>query len=79
MPIGGLVVSFTSDPACRGSAREAIDADPRLERGPEHGDRMAVVVETATLAEGRDLCEALCLHPGISDVQLAYLSDEDER
>lgn len=79
MAVGGLVLSLSSDPTLRREAEAFLQADPRLDEGPRAGLRVAVVATTDTLGEGRDLCEALIAHPGIENLEVAYVAPEEER
>ncbi|MEO2148578.1 MAG: hypothetical protein ABGY15_00185 [bacterium] len=79
MAVGGLILSLSPDLALRQSAEDCVRSDPRLEEGPRHRLRMAVVATTDTLGEGHDLCEALLAHPGIENLEVAYVAPEEER
>jgi hypothetical protein len=73
MSISSLVVDL--DPA--GDALTRLAQDPRITLGPRHGNRQALVVETASIAEDTDLYASLQRLPGIRLVTLvaAYLDD----
>ncbi len=77
MAVGGLVVSFSSDPALRAAAEDLIRSEPRLETGPGEGVRLALVATTDTLGEGHDLCQALLAHPGVVNLEVAYVAPEE--
>ena len=79
MAVGGLVLTLSPDPSLRGDAEAFLRSDLRLEEGPRQGLRVAVVATTGTLGEGRDLCEALIAHPGIENLEVAYVAPEEER
>jgi hypothetical protein len=79
MAIGGLVLSLSTDPELRRAAERWIDQEPRLETGPQAGQRLAVVAATDTLGEGHDLCEALLGLPGVDNVEVAYVAPEEDR
>lgn len=79
MAVGGLVLTLSPDPALRSDAEAVLAADPRLETGPREGLRQAVVATTDTLGEGHALCERLMAHPGIENLEVAYVAPEEER
>lgn len=79
MAVGGLVLTLSPDEALRHDAECLLRDDPRLEPGPRAGLRMAVVATTATLGEGHDLCQRLLAHPGIDNLEVAYVAPEEER
>lgn len=78
MAVGGLVVTFTEDPAQRAAARAVLEHDPRIEVGPADGLRLAVVAETDDARSGEKLCAELLRHPGIVSVDLAYVGGLDD-
>ncbi|MDF1700943.1 MAG: hypothetical protein P1V36_07265 [Planctomycetota bacterium] len=79
MAVGGLVLSLSSDAVSRRAAEELLRSDPRIEEGPREGLRLAVVATTDTLGQGHELCEALLAHPGIENLEVAYVAPEEER
>ena len=78
MAVGGLVLTLSAEPDAQASALLQIEADPRLEAGPRHGNRLALVATTDTLGEGHDLCEALLAHAGIDNLEVAYVASEED-
>jgi hypothetical protein len=79
MAVGGLVLTLHPDPQREREVLRQIAADPRLEQGPRTGSRLALVVTTDSLGEGHALCEALLAHPGIENLEVAYVAPEEER
>jgi len=79
MPISGLVLTLIDEPAARARALEALSAEPRVTLGQEFGARLAVVTETATLGESRDLAESLIDIEGVAllEVVMVDFSDTD--
>jgi hypothetical protein len=78
MAVGGLVLTLSSDPDARASVLAWIQQETRLEEGPQEGHRMAVVATTETLGEGHDLCQVLLSHPGIDNLEVAYVAPEED-
>lgn len=78
MPVSGIVLTLTEDRVRREEALRHLAADGRLEVGPAEGRRVAVVLVTESLADGRDLCEALIDLPGVDQLEVAYVAAEDE-
>lgn len=78
MAVGGLVLTLSSEPSLRREAQHRIRIDPRLEEGPCEGLRMAVVAITDTLGEGHGLCQSLLAHPGIENLEVAYVAPEED-
>jgi hypothetical protein len=59
MTVSALVLTLSPDPVVRASVLDRLRADPRLTVGQRVLDRLPVVAETASCAEGSALVEAL--------------------
>ena len=77
MPVSGLVVSLKSDPQLRNEAIDAIRAEPRIEIGAIKQRRMAVVLDTASVDEDKQLWCWLGSLPGVVFVDVALVGYED--
>lgn len=79
MPIAAWVV--TLDAGRRDEALAALSADARLTLGEGRpgggGERLPVVVETATLAEGESVFEAVSATPGVVFVDVVGVDFSD--
>jgi D-arabinose 5-phosphate isomerase GutQ len=75
MPIGAWVVTLSDGP--RDEALAARLADPRLTLGEATRNRLPVVVETVTLAEGEALFEALSAERGVVFVDVVSVDFSD--
>jgi hypothetical protein len=74
MPISGLVVSLVSDPQLREEAIGKIRAEPRIEVGAIHANRMAIVLDTPTIEDDKRLWNWLSSLPGVVFVDLAMVA-----
>ena len=79
MPVSGLVVSLKSDPQLRQQAIDAIRAEPRIEVGAIESRRMAIVVDTATTDDDKQLWCWLGSLPGVVFVDVALVAFEEDR
>jgi hypothetical protein len=77
MPVSGLVVSLTQEPELRRKTVDAIRGEPRIDIGPIHSDRMALVIDTASSAEDKQLWDWLKQLPGVVFVDVALVAFED--
>lgn len=78
MPISSLVVTLDSDPNLRQRAVAALAAMSRVTLGEPYSSRLPVVVETATLAEGRQFVEQQLTHlEGVRFVDVVRIDFED--
>ena len=73
MPVAGLVVTLTDLDLLRDECLRTLAADPRVTLGElQRGARLPVVLETASVAEERDLMNDLTRTPGVLLVDLAF-------
>jgi len=77
MPISGLVLTLVSEPNGRSSALAALHADPRITVGEQAGDRLALVTETPSLTESRDLAVALSEIEGVALLEVVTIDFSD--
>ncbi|MBZ0266908.1 chaperone NapD [bacterium] len=73
MSISGLVVTLTGDPAESGTAVAALTAEPQLRLGPRSGARLAIVAETDSVHEDRELLERIAHTPGVLSAHVVYV------
>ncbi len=76
MPISGLVVILHEDEPLREEAIRAIKQDPRLAVGPARSNRLALVVDTPSSHEDREVWDRLQSLPGVALVELAFVGFE---
>ncbi len=76
MPISGLVVSLASDPLLRDSALAAIRQELRIEIGTIKLHKMAIVVDTQSTDEDKQIWEWLNTLPGVTFVDVALVGFE---
>lgn len=72
MAISGLVVTL-SDDAAGAAALTVLNSDRRLTLGERFGRRVAVVAETPSARDDRDLFDELRGTPGITQVDVTYV------
>lgn len=77
MPVSGLVVSFTDQPDLAAKAVDAIRDEPRIEIGVTDSRRMAIVIDTATSDDDKQLWNWLQGLPGVAFVDLVMVGFED--
>jgi hypothetical protein len=70
MPISGLVVTLSEDPAERANAIAVLSRDARLELGEPTGARLPVVAETASAQAAEDLFRSLFDVSGVAFVDV---------
>ena len=78
VPISGLVIVLAEDEASRAEALSAIERDQRISVGPRRDRRLAVVVETDSSEEDREVWDQLQALPGVAWVELAFASFDTE-
>jgi nitrate reductase NapAB chaperone NapD len=76
MPISGLVVTLSRDPHLRELALAAINREPRIETGVMEAGRLAIVVETDSPDDDRDVWQWLGSLPGVDFVDVALIGFE---
>ncbi|MDZ4754570.1 MAG: hypothetical protein SGJ11_08740 [Phycisphaerae bacterium] len=74
MAISGLVVTLHEDSAAADAAVSALSDDGRVSVGERFGRRVAIVAETGSVAEDRDLWDALLAIPGVEHLDVAYVA-----
>ncbi len=78
MPVAGLVLTLCDDAALRDAAVEALTADTRVSTGEmQHGARLPVVTDTASITEEQDLWNEIARTPGVLLVDLAFHDGSD--
>lgn len=80
MPISGLVLTLSKNSADRERAIQAIQQEPRVEIGPTVSNRMAVVLDTQSTDEDKQLWNWLSDLSGVVfiDVVLVGFEQSDE-
>lgn len=77
MAISGLVVTLAEDPA-GAAALTVLKSEPRLTLGERFGRRVAVVAETPSARDDRELFDELRAMPGITQVDVTYVHLDTE-
>ncbi|NND95798.1 MAG: hypothetical protein HKN47_00545 [Pirellulaceae bacterium] len=78
MPVSGLVVTLSSEKDARNNAISAIRQEPRIEVGVIHSHRMAVVLDTQSEHEDKELWAWLNGLAGVDFVDVALVGFEDD-
>ncbi len=73
MVISSLVLTLSPVPEQRSLALASLASDPRIEIGQAVRDRLPVVAEAATAAEGVALCDAMAEHAGVVRVDVVAI------
>jgi nitrate reductase NapAB chaperone NapD len=76
MPVSGLVVTLTDDQERRDSALAAIRREPRIEIGMMEARQLAIVVDTPSGDDDRQLWQWLNSLPGVEFVDVALVGFE---
>jgi hypothetical protein len=76
MPVSGLVVTLREDPVSRGEALGRIHGDRRFTMGVCAGNRLALVMDTNSNAEDRQLLDWLVSLMGVALVEVAFIGFE---
>ncbi len=76
MPISGLVVSLSDQAELREQAVRAIEQEPRIEVGALASHRLAIVVDTASSEQDKELWHWLTSLPGVLFVEVAMVGFE---
>ncbi len=79
MPVSGLVVSLSDEPRRRAEALGAIDREARIAVGVCEANRLAIVLDTASSEEDKQLWEWLGSLPGVSFVEVAFVGFEQDK
>ena len=78
MPVSGLVVSLSNDDESRSQAIAAINQEPRNEVGVIEANRMAVVIDSPSAAEDKELWAWLNGLAGVVFVDLVMVGFEED-
>ena len=78
MPVSGLVVSLANEPNLRETAIDAIRQESQIEIGVINSLRMAVVVDTPSSEEDKEIWTWLNALPGVTFVDVAMVGFEDD-
>lgn len=78
MPVSGVVVVLTPEPAARAAALEALARDPRVTLGPSEGDSRAAVLESSSTPECGELVRELEAIEGVLAVRPVFHDFSDE-
>lgn len=73
MPVSGLVVSLSQDPQLRAEAIDAINREPNITVGVREGNRLAIVLDTDSSQEDRQIWDRLDSHPGVVLLEVAFV------
>ncbi len=73
MPVSGLVVSLSDEPQLRAGALSVIGRESRITMGICEENRLAIVVETVSSEEDRQLWEWLGDLPGVTFIEVAFV------
>lgn len=76
MPVSGLVVSLRDEPQLRAEALAAIRREARITIGAFKANRLAIVLDTASSDEDRQLWDWLGSLSGVSFVEIAFVGFE---
>ena len=76
MVVSALVVTLDPEPGRLAAALARLAADPRLELGPRHRERLAVVSETATTKASVELVDELQATVGVARVDVVSIDFE---
>lgn len=78
MPVSGLVVTLSEDDGFQQETIDAIVAEPRLEIGYIRGQRMAVVMDTRSADEDKELWSWLTALPAVLFVDVTLIGFEGD-
>jgi hypothetical protein len=76
MPVSGLVVSLSDEPQRRAEALAVIGREARITMGVLEANRLAIVLDTASSEEDRQLWDWLGSLLGVSFVEVAFVGFE---
>ena len=76
MPVSGLVISLCDGPESRAGALSAIRQETRITMGVLAANRLAIVLDTASSEEDRQLWDWLGSLSGVSFVEVAFVGFE---
>lgn len=78
MPVSGLVLCLSDDPRPRAAAIDVIGREARITVGVMEANRLAIVVDTASTEEDKQIWEWLGSLPGVSFVEVAFVGFEQQ-
>lgn len=81
MPVSGLVLVLTDDEPQQAGVLQALGCTTAIDVGRQVGNRVAVVIDTATRQEHESILEAIHRIPGVRFVEVAFVGfdpSEDE-
>jgi hypothetical protein len=73
----GAVITLATDAGLRERAKSCLRAQPGLELGSEHGQRLVAVAITAGKCEDRDLWRTVASVDGVVGVDQVFAAWED--
>lgn len=76
MPVSGLVLILSEDESTHAATLQAIGNDPRVEVGPRQGRRLAVVVDTDSSEQDKEVWNRLQSLAGVDLVELTFVGFE---
>ena len=76
MPVSGLVVSLSDEPQKRADALAVIGREQRITVGVLEAQRLAIVLDTASSEEDKQLWDWLGSLPGVSFLEVAFVGFE---
>lgn len=71
------MATLVADEERKRTALLALERDARVTMGPRAGDRLALVIEAATLGESRDLAESLAAIDGVALIEVVSVDFSD--
>ncbi len=78
MPISGLVVTFDSPVEQCAEAIEALRAMPEIDLGRVNHNKLAIVVDTVSKSQDKNVWDAVQQLPNVTDLAIAMVVfDED--
>ncbi len=78
MPVSGLVVFLNDEPQPRAEALAAIGRESRIQVGVLEANRLAIVLDTVSSAEDKQLWDWLYSLPGVAFVEVAFVGFEQQ-
>jgi nitrate reductase NapAB chaperone NapD len=77
VPISGLVVVFESSEALSDQRVQQLAEHAAIEVGERQRDRVAIVVDSTSKDQDRQVWEWLQSLPGVSDIKIAFVGFDD--
>lgn len=78
MPISGLVIVFESSEALNDQVVEQLASHSSIAVGERAGDRVAIVIDSASKDHDVEVWEWIGGLPGVSDIKIAFVGFDDE-